>query len=56
MMPALTQRFILRRSRPKSAAISAMSMGYDMITEPPETEADVFAYLRERELCQTVYT
>eukprot|EP00037_Helgoeca_nana_P011313 m.101432 g.101432 ORF g.101432 m.101432 type:complete len:349 (-) comp20751_c0_seq1:174-1220(-) len=33
-----------------------MSMGYDMITEPPETEADVFAYLRERELCQTVYT
>lgn len=30
--------------------------GYDMCTEPPETEADVFHYLRERELCQTTYT
>eukprot|EP00038_Savillea_parva_P026427 m.53996 g.53996 ORF g.53996 m.53996 type:complete len:358 (-) comp7499_c1_seq1:194-1267(-) len=30
--------------------------GPEMMTEPPETEADVFAYLRERELGQTVYT
>jgi hypothetical protein len=27
-----------------------------MMTEPPEIEADVFAYLRERELSQVVYT
>mmetsp|Transcript_20677 Transcript_20677/g.53736 ORF Transcript_20677/g.53736 Transcript_20677/m.53736 type:complete len:352 (-) Transcript_20677:147-1202(-) len=33
----------------------AMAGEPDMMTEPPETEADVFTYLRERELSQIVY-
>lgn len=32
------------------------SSAFDIMTESPETEADVFSYLRERELGQTVYT